>query len=116
VVLILRTVDREIMQAHAARDGGKCASVATRKVPIEVAHEALFLPPLLGALRHARVEIPDVPTIGDRHMAGIRFAVDEYDAVFAEPPVGTRIVDKAGDEKRLLASPGKVSRERGATM
>ena len=65
---------------------------------------------------HAGVEIPDVPAIGDRHVAGIGPAVDEDDAVFAKQTVGTGIVDEAGDEEFLLRPLREISADRGAIV
>ena len=51
--------------------------------------------------RHVGVEVPDLPAVGDRHVAGIGLAVDEDDAIFAEQAVLARIVDEARDEEFL---------------
>src|SRR5579871_2342229 len=86
-VAVFRTVDCEIIETDAARDRIQCAAVATRKVAIEIAHETFFFAALLSTERHARIEIPDVPALGDRHMTGKGLSADEHDPVFAEQAV-----------------------------
>src|ERR1700745_3799914 len=84
----------------------------TPKTDLEGAHERLFLKTLFRARRHAGVEIPDVPAVGDRHVAGIGLAIDESEAVLAEQAVVARIVDETRDKEQLLAALGEVTRHR----
>src|SRR5581483_2037545 len=93
-VAVLGTVDREIIETYPLGNCSKRASVTKREILVEIAHETLFLKALVGIERHARVEIPDVPTVRDRHVARVGLAVDEDDPVLAEQAVAARIIDE----------------------
>ena len=73
-----------------------------------------FFAALAFAERHAGVEVPDIPAVGDRHMAGIGPAIDENNAIFAEQTVVPGIIDKAGDEEFLLRPVREISGDHGA--
>ena len=85
--LVFGAVDREIVEADSFDHGGQRALMAHAKCLIERAHEVFLFEALAFAKSHAGVEVPDVPAIGDRHMAGIGPAVDDDDAVFAKQAV-----------------------------
>src|ERR1700733_11500318 len=83
---------------------------------IEAAHKVFLLEALAFAESHAGVEVPDIPAIGDRHMAGIGPAVDDDDAVFAKQAVIVGVVDEARDKEFLLRPLRKISADRGAIV
>ncbi len=112
----LRTVHGEIIEADAFRHAGKRRLMPAAEADVERAHEGLFLQALGRAVRHSGVEIPDVPAVGDRHVAGVRLAVDEDDPVFAEQAVLARIVDKSRDEELLFFAPFEIARHRRAVV
>ena len=102
-VLVLGAIDDEIIEADAPahlveRDLVARARTRWSKSSMKTASSS----PLLLAERHVGVEIPDVPAIGDRHVAGVGLAVDHGETIFAIEPVGARIVDEARDEEILL--------------
>src|SRR5215210_9193510 len=76
--------------------------MAPRKADLEGVHEGLFFETLGRTVRHSGVQVPDIPAGGDRHVASVRTAFDEYEPVLAKQPVLARIVDEARDEKFLL--------------
>src|ERR1700691_5839211 len=84
--------------------------------PIERAHEAFLFSALAFAEGYAGIEVPDVPAIGDRHMAGIGPAVDHDDAVFAKQAVIAGVVDEARDKEFLLRPLRKISADRGVIV
>ncbi len=86
--------------------------MARREGMIEVAHEGRLFRTLLFAERHVGVEIPDVPAVGDRHVAGVSFAVDHRETIFAVEPVRVHVVDEARDEEILFVPFGKIGCER----
>src|SRR5581483_10548521 len=94
---VLRTVDREIIKTYPLGKRGKRGSVAKREIMVEVAHEPFFFEPLAGIECHARVEIPNVPTVRYRHVAGVGLAADKGDPVLAELAVAAGIIDERGD-------------------
>ena len=65
-----RAIHGEIFESDALGHRRERGSVPAAEIDVEGAHPGLFLAALLGALRHAGVEVPDVPAVGDRHMAG----------------------------------------------
>src|ERR1700680_2842392 len=65
---------------------------------------------------HICVEVPDIPTIGDRHVASIGPAIDHDDAIFAEQAIIAGIVDEARNKKFLLRSFLEISADRGAVV
>src|SRR5579863_863103 len=73
-----------------------------RKAGIERLHESLFLTAFARALCHARVEIPDIPAIGDGKMTRIWLSIDQDDAIFSEQTVAAAVVDKARHEKQVF--------------
>jgi hypothetical protein len=108
----IRAVEREIIETYAIDQRSECALVTNRKAAVEVAHEVRFLAALAFAERHAGVEIPDVPAVGDCHVAGVSATIDEDDPVFAIEAVVTRIIDEARDEEFLLRALRQISAER----
>src|SRR5450631_1412818 len=87
-----------------------------RKADVEGAHEGFFFETFLRAVGHPGVEIPDIPAIGDRHVACIRPAVDEDDAILAKQAVVVGVVDKTRHEKFLLRPLREIYRYRGAIV
>src|SRR3984885_10742981 len=83
---------------------------------IEAAHKVFLLEALAFAESHAGVEVPDIPAIGDRHMAGIGPAIDDDDAVFAKQAVVVGVVDEARDEEFLLRPFQKISADCGGIV
>ena len=83
-----------------------------RKTGIERLHESLFLASLARARRHACVEIPDIPAIGDGKMAGIGPSVDQNDAIFSEQAVVATIIDKARREEQVLRMLAEIAFDR----
>ena len=92
-----------------------------------------FFETLARAVRHSGVEIPDVPAIGDRHVAGVRPAIDEDDAVLAKQaivgshnrqsarrripaPAGRRDSARSRRDRRVFARPTPACDPRGRTM
>lgn len=112
VALVLGAIDDEIIEADAPAHLVERVSVARREGAIEVAHEDRLFRTLLLAEGHVGVEIPDVPAVGDRHVAGVGFTVDHRETIFAVEPVGARIVDEARDEEILLVTLGKIGCDR----
>lgn len=111
-VLVLGAIDDEIIEADAPAHLCERRAMACCKGLVEVKHEDGFLRPLLLAERHIGVEIPDVPAVGDRHVAGIGPAVDHRETIFAIETVRAHIVDEARDEEVLLVAPGNIGCER----
>src|SRR5476649_712155 len=87
-----------------------------READVEGAHESFFFETLGRAVHHPGVEIPDIPAIGDRHVACVRPAVDEDNAILAKQAVIVGVVDKARDEKTLLRPRCKIFRYRGTIV
>src|SRR6185312_7088644 len=100
---------RKIVETDAFDHGGERMPMASGESLVEGAHEVFLLKALAFAESHAGVEVPDVPAIGDRHMAGIGPPVDDDDAVFAKQAVATGIVDKARDKEFRLRPLRKIS-------
>jgi hypothetical protein len=67
-------------------------------------------------LPRSRIEIIDHPLIGDRHVAGVRHAVDEGDAVLAIKPVGAAVIDEGRDEEGRLGPAAEIGSERLARL
>src|SRR5260370_22324820 len=91
---------------------GQGALVSSRERAVEAAHEILFFAALAFAKCHICVEVPDIPTIGDRHVAGIGPAIDDDDPVFAKQAVIVGVIDEARDEEFLLQPVRKKSIDR----
>ena len=106
------TVHDEIIETDPRYDGTERGRVAPCETGIESPHETFFFEALGCALRHAGVEIPDVPAIGDRHVASIGAAVDEHDSVLAKQAVFTGIIDETRDEEILLLPFGEIAPKR----
>src|SRR5260221_8675257 len=87
-----------------------------READIEGMHEGLFFETLGCTVGHSRVEVPDIPAIGDRHVARVRPAVDENDAVLAKQAVIAGVIDEARDEEFLLLTFCEISIDRGAVI
>ena len=100
--LVFGAIDREIVQAYSIGHIGQRGPMPARKSGVERAHERLFFETLRCVFRHPRVEIPDIPAIGDRHMTRVRPPFDESNTVLAEQSILACIVDKAGHEKILF--------------
>src|ERR1700740_622102 len=83
---------------------------------VERAHEGLLLQALGDAGRQPRIEIPDVPAVGDRHVAGKGAPVDEDDAILSEQTVLARIVDETGEEECLLRAAVEILLQRGTVI
>src|SRR5581483_12275762 len=83
---------------------------------VEGAHERLFFETLGRIAGHSGVEVPDVPSCGDRHVTRIGPAVDEDEAILAKLSVGAGIVDKARNEEFLLGSRCQITLECGAIV
>ena len=114
--LVFRAIDREIIETDPVGDAGQRGRMAARETDVEGAHEGFFFETLGGARRHSRVEIPDVPAIGDRHVAGVRPAIDEDDPVLAKQTVLIGVIDKARDEEFLFLPLVEIALERGAIV
>src|SRR5262245_45327083 len=69
---------------------------------LEFSHEPRLFRAFGFALAHPGIEIMNDPVVGKRHVAGERLAVDQGDAVLAEHPVGSAIVDERGDREFAL--------------
>src|ERR1700722_5670710 len=80
-----------------------------RKAGIERLHESLFLTALARALRHACVEIPDIPAIGDGKMTRIRPPIDQDDAIFSQQPVFAAIIDKARCKEQVFGMLAEIA-------
>src|SRR6202035_5194609 len=109
-------VDREIVETYAFDHGGQRAPMASGESGIEGAHEVCLLQALAFAESHAGVEVPDVPAIGDRHVAGIGPAVNDDDTVFAKQAVIAGVVDETRDEEFRLRPHLEISADRGAIV
>src|ERR1700721_2692405 len=83
-----------------------------RKAGIEHLHESLFLTALASALRHLRVEIPDIPAIGDGKMTRIGPPIDQDDAVFSEQTVIAAIIDKARRKEQVFRMFAEIALDR----
>src|SRR5258705_7248761 len=112
--LVFRAIDCEIVEAYPLDHAGQRSPVARHEQLVESAHEERLFAALAFAEHHARVEIPDVPLLGDPHVTGIGPAVDHNDSVFAEEAVAAGIIDEAGKEELLLRSLLKISNHRRA--
>jgi hypothetical protein len=114
--LVFRAVDREIVETDPIGHAGQRRLMAAREADVEGAHERLFLETLGCTVGHPRIEIPDIPTIGDRHMACVGPAIDENNAVLAKQAVLVGVIDEARDEEFLLRPFRKISSDRGAII
>src|ERR1700722_13231462 len=83
-----------------------------RKAGIERLHESLFFTALARALCHLRVEIPDVPAIGDGKMTRIGLSIDHDDAIFPEQAIVAAIIDKARHEKHFFRMFAEIALDR----
>src|SRR5580692_6873052 len=87
-----------------------------RKAGIERLHESFFFTALVSALRHAGVEIPDIPAIGDGKMTPIGLSIDQDDAIFPEQPVVAAIIDKARHEKHVFRMFTEIAFDRAGVV
>src|SRR5713226_628625 len=113
---VFRAVDREIVETYPIGHGSQCGSMPNRETAVEVSHEIFFFEAFAFAERHACVEIPDIPAIGDRHVAGIRPSIDEDDSIFAKQTIIVGIIDEARHEKFQLRSFCEISDYCGAII
>src|SRR5881275_999871 len=90
--------------------------MAVRKTDVERTHERFFFETLGCAVGHSRVEIPDIPLTGDRHVAGVRPTFHEDDPVLAEQAILAGVVDEARDKKFLLRPCLEISADRGSII
>src|SRR5258708_217947 len=75
--------------------------MAAAEADVESVHEGFFLEALGGTVGHAGVEIPDIPAIGDRHIAFESPAFDEHETVIAKQAVPIRVTDEDGKDEVL---------------
>src|ERR1700753_3209799 len=109
-------VHDEIVETDPLRDAGQRRCMAARESRIKSAEEGFFLKALGRALRHAGVEIPDVPAIGDRHVTGVGPAIDEYEPVLAKQAIVVSVVDESRDEEVLLLPLSEIALKRDAIV
>src|SRR4051812_37372863 len=107
--LVFRTIDREIVEAYSFDHLRQRSPVARHEQFIEPAHEDRLFAALAFAEHHARVEIPDVPLLSDRHVTGIWPAIDHNNSIFAKQAVAAGIINEAGKKEFLLRSLLKIS-------
>src|SRR5207248_1044950 len=114
--LVLRAIDCEIVETDPLRHTTKRGRMAVRKSDVERTHERFFFETLGCAVGHSRVEIPDIPLTGDRHVAGVRPAFDKDYAVLAEQAILARIVDEARNKEFRLRPCFEISADRGSII